>query len=194
MPGHSVYAYVRSAAGESVSSRRTEGAKPELVASVILFPVFLHDAECDVVEDEREEEQHEAQRKGRECLGRVEFLVADKQRRDLDGDGGHCLQGVGGEVGGEARLGPGQGPGAEAKTAPAATAPAKIYNLHPRKGSIAIGVASVPFTNQSRANDPFTYAVIGKAMEAHSALGPEPCIGEAGSHRNGSTQVDRQSP
>ena len=29
--------------------------------SVILFPVFLHDAECDVVEDEREDEQDEAE-------------------------------------------------------------------------------------------------------------------------------------
>ena len=53
------------------------------------------------VEHQRDEEQHEAEREGRQRLGAVELLVADQQGHDLHGHGGHRLERIGGEVGGE---------------------------------------------------------------------------------------------
>src|SRR6187431_852431 len=68
-------------------------------ALFVLLTVFPDDVQREHVERERDEEQHQAERKGGQGLGAVELLVSDQQRDDLHGDRGHGL-GIRGQVGG----------------------------------------------------------------------------------------------
>src|SRR5215207_6114858 len=61
-------------------------------ALFVLLTVFPDDVQGQNVESQRDQEQHETEREGRERLRAVEFLVADQQRDDLHGDGGHGFE------------------------------------------------------------------------------------------------------
>jgi hypothetical protein len=65
---------------QSVGARSGERGRAR---SFVGLPVALHHPQRDDVEQQRNDEQHEAEREGRERLGAVELLIAGQQLDDL---------------------------------------------------------------------------------------------------------------
>src|SRR5262245_25747727 len=65
----------------------------------ILLSILADDVQRENVQRQRHEEQHQAEREGRQGLGTVEFLVADQQGHDLHRHGGDGLERIRREIG-----------------------------------------------------------------------------------------------